>query len=411
MKLSLYVISAIILGFLVITPSFFAVNVLHAANNLPGNIAKSNTAFSFDLYSRLKERKGNLFFSPYSISTALAMTYAGARGRTSEEMAKVLHFVADNTKVHEGFLALQTHLEQLENKGDILLDIANAIWCQKGEKFLSTFLDTLKQYYNSRPYLVDFQNNPELARERINSWVEKETKDRIKNLIPRGALSPFTRLVLTNAIYFKGNWSDQFPKTNTKKDKFFTDRYHFVIAPMMYQESRFKMVRFPTFRVLQLPYVGGDLSMLVFLPEKMDGLEEMEKTLDEKTFEECVRMLRQSPGTKVKVYIPRFTMTSQFDLSKELRGLGMKRAFSDADFSGMNGKKNLALSNVIHKAFIDVNEQGTEAAAATGVMIAMTAVMPRPVAVFRADHPFMFVIQDNYSGCILFMGRLEKPGN
>ena len=405
------IITVTVIAFMAISSVLYDTSVSRAEEVPLKSITRSNTQFSFDLYSRLKQQKGNLFFSPYSISVALAMTYVGTRGNTRKEMAKVLHFPSDDKEINEGFLLLEKHFKQLEEQGAIQIHVANAIWCQKGEKILRTFFDTLLHYYDSRPFLVDFRSNTEAARNRINSWVEKETENRIKNLIPRGALTPLSRLVLTNAIYFKGKWAEEFKKENTKKQKFFTTSGHYVFVPMMYREARFKMIRYPTFRVIELPYVGNALSMLIFLPEKVDGLQTLEKSLNEETFTSFARSLRQSPKMKVRVYIPKFSMTSGFRLSKVLRNLGMKSAFTGADFSGINGKKNLFLSSVVHKAFVDVNEEGTEAAAATGVMISMTAAIPRPVPVFRADHPFMFVIQDNYSGSILFMGRLQKPGN
>ncbi len=405
------IITVTVIAFVAISLVLHDTAVSRAEEQPLKSIARSNTGFCFDLYSRLKQQKGNLFFSPYSISVALAMTYAGARGNTRKEMAEVLHFPTDDKEINEGFLLLQKHFKQLEDQGAIQIHVANAIWCQKGEKILRTFLDTLLHYYDSRPFLVDFRSNTEAARNRINSWVEKETENRIKNLIPRGALTPFSRLVLTNAIYFKGKWAEEFKEENTKKQKFFTTPGHYVFVPMMYREARFRMIRYPTFRVIELPYVGNSLSMLIFLPEKVDGLKTLEKSLNVDTFTKFASALRQSPKMKVRVYIPKFSMTSGFCLSKTLRNLGMKSAFSGADFSGINGKKNLFLSSVVHKAFVDVNEEGTEAAAATGVMISMTAAISRPIPVFRADHPFIFVIQDNYSGSILFMGRVQNPGN
>ena len=383
--------------------------VFSFSNQESRNIVKGNSEFAFNLYSKLKETKGNLFFSPYSISTVLAMVYVGARGQTKEEMSRVLRFPTDNHQLNQAYLELQESLESLRKKGDIELNIANAIWCQKGEHFLKTYLHTLKKYYESGVHLVDFKSNPEVVRNFINSWVEKQTKNRIKNLIPRGILSPFSRLVLTNAIYFKGKWSNEFDKLYTKPSKFFISSSKSIDVPMMFQESKFRMVEFEKFKVIQLPYVGNELSMIILLPRKYDGLGELEGMLKPENYQIWLSSLKRCPETKVRVYLPKFTMTSQFSLSKQLQEMGMKSAFANADFSGINGKRNLFLSSVIHKAFVDVNEEGTEAAAATGAVVSLTSAMPRPVPVFRADHPFFFVIQENSTASILFMGRVINP--
>ncbi len=384
---------------------------LCSVNSEVRNLVKGNNEFSLDLYSRLKETKGNLFFSPYSISTVLAMAYAGARGNTRQEMARVLRFPLNAEKLDQTYQQLQAHLKNIEGKGNVQLNIANAIWCQKGEKFLTSFLDTLDRYYQSGLHLVDFRSYPERVREFINSWVEKQTKNQIKDLIPKGVLNPLSRLVLTNAIYFKGKWSSEFEKSNTRPNRFFESKDKWTEVPLMYQQSKFRMIEFEKFKAIELPYVGNELSMIIFLPKKYDGLEEFESTINPETYRSWLLSLQSSPKIKVRVYLPKFKMTSQFSLSKQLQAMGMKSAFADADFSGMNGKRNLFLSSVIHKAFIDVNEEGTEAAAATGAVVSLTSAMPRPIPVFRADHPFLFMIQDNSTGSILFMGRVINPSS
>ncbi len=373
------------------------------------NFAKGNNQFSLDLYARLKKTTDNLFFSPYSISTVMAMTCNGARGKTRKEMAQVFHFPNENATLNTTYMNLQQHFEKLEKKGSIQLNIANAMWCQKGESFLTSFTDTVQRYYGSGLFLVDFRGNPEGARKRINSWVEKETRNKIKDFFPVGSLSPMSRFVLTNAIYFKGKWEKEFNRANTRSNKFFITGKQFINVPMMYQKSRFKMLELPDMKIIQLPYAGNDLSMVIFLPGKVDGLAKLEKNLTPDNFEKWMQELKQIRPIHVRVFLPRFTMNSRFSLVQELKALGMPSAFSDADFSGINGKRNLFISDVIHKAFVDVNEEGTEAAAATGVTLALTSVMIRPVPEFRADHPFVFIIMDNQTGSILFMGRLEKP--
>ncbi len=373
------------------------------------NFAKGNNQFSLDLYARLKKTTDNLFFSPYSISTVMAMTCNGARGKTRKEMAQVFHFPDENSTLNTTYMNLRQNFEKLEKKGSIQLNIANAMWCQKGESFLTSFTDTVQRYYGSGLFLVDFRGNPEGARKRINSWVEKETRNKIKDFFPVGSLSPMSRFVLTNAIYFKGKWEKEFNRANTRSNKFFITGKQFINVPMMYQKSRFKMLELPDMKIIQLPYAGNDLSMVIFLPGKVDGLAKLEKNLTPDNFEKWMQELKQIRPIHVRVFLPRFTMNSRFSLAQELKALGMPSAFSDADFSGINGKRNLFISDVIHKAFVDVNEEGTEAAAATGVTLALTSVMIRPVPEFRADHPFVFIIMDNQTGSILFMGRLEKP--
>ncbi len=389
--------------------SLLPVNAYSVENNEMKQLVIGNNQFSVDLYSRLKDKKGSLFFSPYSISTALAMAYAGARDKTREEMAEALHFPVDSSELNREYLNLQEHLRKLQEKGNIELNVANAIWCQKGEKYLEAFLHTLEKYYHSGMHLVDFRTSPEEARQEINSWVEKETKEKIKNLVPRGALAPASRMVLTNAIYFKGKWEKQFNEKLTRPENFFVQTDRVARVPMMYQQSSFRMVEFTTFKAIELPYVGEELSMLIFLPNSKNGLVEFEKELTSDNLDSWTRILTHSRKIQVSVFIPRFTLKSQFSLSSQLQAMGMKSAFLNADFSGINGKRNLSLSDVLHKAFVDVNEEGTEAAAATAVMVALTAAVARPIPVFRADHPFVFVILDNQTGEILFMGRYTGP--
>ncbi len=406
-KIFLSLMSTAVLIFTLVLPC----KGLCSVNPEVSKLAKRNNEFALDLYSRLQETEGNLVFSPYSISTAIAMAYAGARGNTRQEMARVLRFPLDGEELDQAYQQLQAHLKNIEEKGNVQVNIANAIWCQKGERILTSFLDTLDRYYQSGLHLVDFRSNPERVREIINCWVEKQTKNRIKNLIHKGVLNSLSRLVLTNAIYFKGKWNSEFKKSNTRFNRFFESEDKWTEVPMMYQQSKFRMIEFEQFKAIQLPYVGNELSMIIFLPKKYDGLKEFESTMNPETYSSWLSYLQRSPKIKVRVYLPKFKMTSQFSLSKQLQALGMKSAFADADFSGMNGKRNLFLSSVIHKAFIDVNEEGTEAAAATGAIISLTAAMPRPIPVFRADHPFFFMIQENSSGSILFMGRVINPSS
>jgi serpin B len=383
-------------------------------------IVEANKKFALELYAKLQSREGNLFFSPYSISTALAMTYAGSRGETELQMAKVLHFpiavnpgtdsssppVPDRQQFAAAFGKIIQDLNNRGQEGIYELSVANALWGQKGYGFLEEFLELVKTSYGGQLNEVDFVRAAETARKTINTWVEKKTNDKIKNLIPEGVLNSMTRLVLTNAIYFKGNWARQFEEERTKDAPFTLADGRKIDAAMMNQTAEFGYMETETFQALELPYVDDELSMIILLPRKFDGLGELEKTL---TVENLSQWLGKLHKRKVVASVPKFKMTSQFSLASVLKSMGMKDAFSaGADFSGMNGKRNLFISAVIHKAYVDVNEEGTEAAAATAVTVTLTSVTPAPIPVFRADHPFLFLIRDNDSGSILFIGRLTN---
>ncbi len=371
-------------------------------------IAKGNTAFAFDLYQQLrKTNDGNLFYSPYSISTALAMTYAGANNKTAEEMAQTLHFELAPVDFHNGFGHLINQFNQQGQKGDYQLSVANALWGQKDFPFLDSFLELNSQCYKAGLENVDFVKETEKTRKQINQWVEKKTQDKIKDLIPQGMLDATTRLVLTNAIYFKGDWTLKFDAEQTKDEPFYVTPTKTVTAPLMHQKDRFKYAQAESLQLLELPYKGEDLGMLVLLPGEKNGLASLEKKLTAENLTEWQKLLRKK---EVLVTLPKFTMTCRYDdLAKTLADMGMPIAFtSQADFSGMTGGKDLFISDVVHKAFVEVNEEGTEAAAATGVGMRLTA-MPTPPPVFQADRPFVFIIKDNNTGSILFVGRVADP--
>jgi serpin B len=395
-------------------------------------IVEGNNKFALGLYAKLQARQGNLFFSPYSISTALAMTYAGARGKTAEQMTQTLQFPFDQDLVQEergpskprplmkvrypweasriaaAFGALEKRLKAEPQKDAYELTVANALWGQKSYGFLKQFLELIETNYDGRLNEVDFIGASETARRNINAWVQKKTKNKIKNLIARGVLKRTTRLVLTNAIYFKGNWARQFEISRTKQAPFTLLNGDKVNVPMMNQTAQFPYMETEDFQALELPYVGNELSMIIFLPQQVDGLPDFEKTLMAENLSQWLTILRKR---KVHVYIPKFKMTSQFSLASVLKTMGMTDAFEPnlADLSGMNGKKDLFISAVVHKAYVDVNEEGTEAAAATGVVVGVTSVGPRKTPIFRADHPFLFLIRDNQTGSILFIGRVMNP--
>jgi len=369
-------------------------------------VIEGNTLFALDLYGRLRKEDGNLFLSPYSISTALAMTYAGGRGETEKQMVKVLHFTLEQKQLHPAFAELQNTLNEGGKKGAYELSVANALWGQKGYPFLKDFLAMIKNSYGGGLNEVDFIKATESARTTINTWIEKKTNNKIKELIAPGVLNDLTRLVLTNAIYFKGKWAAQFEKKNTKEAPFILADGKKVNIPMMYQKSDFKYIEKEDLQILELPYRGDDLSMLLLLPRKMDGLPALESQLTKDSLQGWLTSMQGK--REVVVYLPKFTMTKEFMLADVLRSMGMTDAFSlpPADFSGMTGKKDLFISAVIHKAFVDVNEEGTEAAAATAVVMRVSSAQ---MTVFRADHPFLFLIRDNHSGSILFIGRVADP--
>ncbi|MCK4359480.1 MAG: serpin family protein [Candidatus Cloacimonetes bacterium] len=400
-------ISIILISILVVLFVYFHIPLLAGEESDVKTLVDGNTKFAFDLYAKLKEKEGNLFFSPYSISTALAMTYVGARGNTEKQMAEVLHFILKDDSLHYAFAELQIQLNAVQEKGKIELSIANSIWGQEGYDFLKEFLDIINEYYQGKVKLVDFIEACENARNQINEWVEQKTKDKIKELIKPGILNPLTRLVLVNAIYFKGKWEKEFEKKLTKDTPFWLTPEDSVHCPMMQQKGSFNYCENDSLQILELPYLGNALSMIVLLPKKIDGLSELENYLNIDNLNKWMAFSNQ----EIKVYLPKFKMTSGFSLGKTLYDMGMPSAFSlpPADFSGMTGVKDLYISKVIHKAYVDVNEEGTEAAAATAVVMLKAVAVPKQPIVFRADHPFIFLIRDNHSGSVLFLGRLVDP--
>jgi serine protease inhibitor len=373
-------------------------------------VVEGNNAFAVALYHQLCGQTGNLFFSPESISTALAMAYAGARGNTASEMAKALHFTAPPAQLHPAMGALLRDLNAAHS--DYQLNVANALWAQQGYTFLDQFLNLLTTDYGAGVQQVDFKGAREAARSTINQWVEQKTQDKIKELLAPGALRPDTRLVLTNAIYFKGNWQTQFDKTQTRNEDFYLSQTKSTTAPLMHREGGFGYFDGGTFQVLEIPYKSNELSLIILLPKERSGLPGLENSMTASDLQQWLS--RVTPISKVIVTVPKFKSTQEFELSGALRTLGMPQAFAaGADFSGMTGKRDFAISAVIHKAFVDVNEEGTEAAAATAVTmraLAMRAPGPPP-PVFRADHPFIFLIRDNGSRSVLFMGRMTDPAS
>ena len=371
-------------------------------------VADANNAFALDLYGQLRKRPGNLFFSPESISTAFAMAYAGARGDTAAQMAATLHFTLPPDRLHPAMGVLLTDLNAAHP--GYQLHVADALWAEKDFNFLDDYLKLTAANYGAGFNRVDFKGASEAARSTINQWVDEKTENKIKDLLPPGSVTSATRLVLTNAIYFKGDWQDQFNKASTQDEDFHLSASQTVKTPLMHIEERFGYFDAGPYQLLDIPYKSRELSMVVFLPKDSAGLPALEKSLTAASVQKSLDQLRGS--AKVILSLPKFKMTQQFELENTLSDLGMSLAFQPtaADFSAMTGKKDFWISAAIHKAYIDVNEEGTEAAAATAiVMRSMAMARELPPVVFRADHPFVFLIRDNRSGAILFMGRVSDP--
>ena len=371
------------------------------------SVISANNQFALELYSELKNSDGNVFFSPFSISTALAMTYEGARGKTADEMQSVFHFPINENLRRSSFAAIQNQINKTDSK--YKLSIANALWAQNDYKFLSEYTNVLQQYYAGKATNVDFKNLIEESRQTINKWVEDKTNNKITNLFPKGSLNSMTRLVLTNAVYFKGTWIKQFEKKQTRDDDFRISATNIVKVPMMQRtdkDAKFNYTESDNLQILEMPYEGDKLSMIVLLP-KNDSLSSLESSLSLEKINDWRSKLREQ---RVDVFMPKFTFDTKYFMSDTLAKMGMPKAFTDnADFSGMDGTKSLSIQNVIHQAFVDVSEEGTEAAAATGVSVGITSFMPQQTPIFRADHPFIFVIQDKENGNILFFGRVSNP--
>lgn len=388
----------------------FAVSI-NAVQPDPGSIdslVMGNTEFAVKLYKKLKHREGNLFFSPYSISTALAMTYAGARVNTAKQMKKTLCFKLDQQQLHPTFRLIEMKLNGITEQGDVILNLANSLWPQDKYPFLKTYLNLVQENYSSVITPVNYKKDTEKVRLQINEWVENKTMEKIKNLIQPGYLDPLSRLVLVNAIYFKGKWLFQFDKENTQDAPFWSTPEKCDTVPMMHQKAKFGYDERDSLQILELRYKGEDISMFIILPMEKHGLDQVQKNL---TAQNLTEWTKYTSTKEVVIFLPRFSMTSSFDLTKTLQAMGMKDAFAKgkSDFSGMDGKKKwLYIDAVVHKAFVDVNEEGTEAAAATAVMM-RTLAIPVPPPVVRADHPFLFVIRENSKGNILFVGRMVNP--
>ncbi|CAI9586544.1 unnamed protein product [Staurois parvus] len=376
------------------------------------SLSVANGSFAIDLFRKLNEnnRKCNLFFSPLSISSALAMIHLGAKGTTAAQMSKVLQFEKAKD-VHSSFQSL---ISEINKPGtDYLLRTANRLYGEKSFTFLDDFLGSTQKHYHADLQAVDFSGKAEDCRKEINTWVEQKTEGKIQDLLPSGSVDSLTRLVLVNAIYFKGNWANQFDKQHTSEMPFKLNKNETKPVQMMYKKAKFPMTYVGDLftKVIELPYVNNELSMFILLPDeiqdKTTGLEKLEKELTYSKFLEWTNP-EMMDITEMELFVPKFKLEDSFDLKSVLSDMGMADAFDQckADFSGMSGSKNLFLSEVVHKTFVEVNEEGTEAAAATAG-IALMCLLPEEE--FNADHPFLFFIRHNITRNILFAGRYSSP--
>lgn len=381
------------------------------------SFADDNNDFAVAMYRQLRQQAGNLFFSPFSIRTALGMTQAGARGETVAQMREALCISTSDETLHGAFAETIQRLNAAGG-GDYEMTMANSIWGQDGAPLQPGFLDLIARHYRGAMNLVDFRRSAEAARVTMNRWVEDKTKKKIGELIPSGGLNADTRLVLVNAVSFKGTWVRQFRKAATRAEPFHLEDGRKVQAPLMHQQAAVRYLQAGGFQAVDLVYLGGKLSMLVLLPDRKDGLRDLQKTLSARMLHDCVAQM----GTReIRLFLPRFKIIwGTVNVRDHLSALGMPLAFTrlQADFAGINGHEpphedSLFISAVFHKAFVETNEEGTEAAAATAAAMAPTgarfASKPPPVPTFRADHPFLFAIRDRKSGAILFLGRMADP--
>jgi len=370
-------------------------------------IVEANNRFAIKLYRfyREKYKDDNIFFSPFSISSAFSILYEGARGKTAEEIRNVFLFPSRSDVRREGYLTLYEEMNKPGKKYE--LSLANALWVQKDYRFLKEYLNLIEKYYGGKATNLDFRRDPEGSRQIINKWVEEKTKEKIKDLLPQGSIDSLTRMVITNAIYFKGLWIFPFDKKKTSDADFKVNPDKIVKVKMMSlpRPQRFNYAETEDLQILEMLYEGDELSMLVLLP-KENSLEKLEKELSLENLNKWRDMLQSK---EVVVYFPKLKIVRKYAMVDDLKKMGMPSVFdpSKADLSGLTGKRDLFVTAVYHQAYVDINEEGTEAAAATGIVVGRTAVEKR--IIFRADHPFVFLIQDRRNGNILFMGRVYNP--
>ncbi len=375
----------------------------------PQPLVQAENAFALSLYGALSQQPGNLFFSPYSVATALGMLYLGARGGTGAQIAQVLHLPPGWSRADY----LKATPPPVDTSDDAFqLHAANALWGARGYSFNPAYISQIKASLGANLHPEDF-SNPTAASQDINSWVSARTHGKIPDLLSPSDLSTTTRLVLTDAIYFNATWDQPFDPSNTSPQPFYPASGPPTAPLMMNITANFPLAQVQGAQILILPYSGGAAAMIIILPTPPNTLAALAATL---TLPELNSWLSNTPSTLVQVTLPKFTSNSTFTLNHALHSLGMSNAFNPAmaDFSGIarGGAHGLVLSSVIHQAYISVDESHTEAAAATDATMDMaTAPAPLPSVPFTADHPFLYLIRSNITGAILFMGRMAAPSN
>nr|XP_012629911.1 serpin B10 [Microcebus murinus]XP_012629912.1 serpin B10 [Microcebus murinus] len=395
------------------------------------SLASSINQFALEFSKKLAESSEgkNIFFSPWGISTSLAMVYLGTKGSTAVQMAQVLHFIRDQAvksgpesekkrkmefnlgkaeEIHSDFKTLISEI--LKPTNTYTLKTANGIYCEKTYSFHNKYLEDMKTYFGAEPQSVNFAEASDQIRKEINSWVESQTEGKILNLLPSDSVDSMTRMVLVNALYFKGTWEHQFSAQNTTEKHFRINKTTSKPVQMMYMKEKLQVfhIEKPQATGLQLYYESRDVSLLILLPEDINGLEQLEKVITHEKLNEWTRE-DMMELYEVQLHFPKFKLEESYDLKSTLSSMGMSDAFdqSKADFSGMSLERNLYLSNVFHKAFVEINEQGTEAAAGTGSEIGLRIRLPS--IELNVDHPFLFLIRHNKTNSILFYGRFCSP--
>lgn len=369
----------------------------------PSEAPAGQLAFGVDLYRQLATAPGNVFLSPASLSTAFGLAYAGARGATAAEITRVLRYPERDVHAQMSELLKRLPLDQPGRK----VSIANALWVQQGFAFHPDYLSLTRDHYAAAPRQVDFQNAPAEAANAINRWADESTAGRITKVV--SDLPTTTRLILTNAVYFKADWARPFDANRTTTQSFTRLDGSAVETAFMTDNFALKLLDRPGFQAVEIPYLGDELSMMLFLPKAAAGLPELEQKLSGATLGEWIAALRAARPSSVELTLPKIKLDARYALADQLKAMGMQRAFSQAaEFGGISDAAPLMLSDVLHQTFLLVDEQGTEAAATTAIGIVVTSG-PRIEHRFRADHPFFFLVRDNRSGAVLFMGRITDP--
>jgi serpin B len=379
---------------------FLSINVLA---NADVGMVQSNNEFAINLYKQLQtqNQNKNIFFSPFSLYMAFGMVYEGASGNTAKQIQSVFKFDSNDKNRLENFSILYNILNQQDST--YKLSLANAFWVVNKYPILKSYTDILKDYYHAAAYNLDFCGNPSDSANQINKWASDNTNNKINQVIKSDDLNCLTKLVLTNAVYFKGQWGIKFDESLTKESDFFVNPNEVRKVPMMHiADGDFKYMQNDVMQMIELPYKDGRMSMLVLLPKH--NIDELEKNL---TSDNLNKWTKQLSGEKVELYLPKFKLALSYGLIQELQNLGITDAFSEgtANFSKITGKPDLYISKVIQDSFIDVNEKGTESAAVTVVVFTMKSIFHEKPDVFKADHPFIFIIKDNKTDLILFVGK------